>query len=242
MVVSAAVLFVCFISPSYSADAGSKPLSFATMDLEPYGFVDGMGNRPGLVREIHAAIAAKAGFEYSDMVMPLKRMLKQILRGQSDCGTFIRTEWNKSNYDTVAEIFSEFESVVVTRGDLPITRLEDLHGRLLALPRGSYVGYPVSEDPKIQRYFTNGYRQSAVIMKAGRVDAIAGSAVSLFYNLRRVGMTRKEFGGVLVFDRHPLWLHCSKGKLPAKQQERLRAAAGSLQKDGVFDRIVQSYR
>ncbi len=237
-----AVVFGLVVIQLLAAATQAEPLRFATMDMEPYGFAHPSETRPGLITEIHAVIAARASLDYSDSVTPFKRMVKQILRGQSDCGTFMRTDWSHSNFELVAEIHEGFESVIVTRAGIDISHMEDLYGHLLALPRGTYVGSPVSDDPEIRRHRTNGYAQSARIFKAGRVDAIAGSAISLFYNLALVGMGRDDFGGVFVFDRRPLWLHCAKGKLSEPTLARLRIAANALRREGIFDHIITSYR
>ena len=171
--------------PTTDAHGKTETLHFATLHLEPYGFLGGEGAPRGIFQKIHATIARRAGFEFSDTVMPIKRALKAILRGTSDCGVFIRTRRNEEIYDHVAKVRDRFDSVIVTRSEFHITRVDGLNGHVLALPRGSYAGYSITESSKISRYLTNGYAQSARLLKAGRVDAIAGSAVSIFFNLHR---------------------------------------------------------
>ena len=57
--------------PITDAWAHLEPLRFATLDLEPYGYPDGKGARPGIFREINTAIATRAGLPFTDVVMPL---------------------------------------------------------------------------------------------------------------------------------------------------------------------------
>ncbi|HIF10605.1 MAG TPA: transporter substrate-binding domain-containing protein [Sneathiellales bacterium] len=124
---------------------------------------------------------------------------------------------------------------------MPITRIKDLHGRNLALPRGSYVGFPIATDPEIRRFSTNGYAQSARLLKAGRVDAIAGTALSIYYHLSVMKMGRTDIGGILSFASKPVWLHCAKRQLSEKLVVRMRQATNSLRKEGAFRRMLDRY-
>ncbi len=141
----------------------------------------------------------------------------------------------------MAEVVDSFESVIVTRKVLSIARVEDLHGQLLALPRGSYKEFPIATDPNIRRYPTNGYEQSAKLLKAGRVDAIAGTALSIYHNLSILSMSRKDVGVILPFDSKPVWLQCAKQQLSDELIARLQQATDSLRAEGVFRRLVEQY-
>ncbi len=199
-----------------------ETVRFATMDFAPYAIVDGKDGRRGLFMDMDAAIADKAEVNMTDTILPVARVMKNLEHGVSDCAVFLLSPWSRAKFVAVAEAIGRFESIVVTRKGLPIKRIEDLYGRLLALPRGSYPDFPISTDPNILRYHTKGYAQSARILKAGRVDAIAGTAIGIFHNLSNLNMTRKDIGGVLAFDHKPIWLLCTKNKMSDEIIARLR--------------------
>lgn len=219
-----------------------RPLRFATMELEPYGLPEQDEMFPGLFREVNASIARGAGLHAVDQLMPLKRMLKSLERGERDCGILLLTPYLRTRLQAVAEIRRQFDSLLITRRGLKIDNLEQLRGYLLGLPRGSYVGHPVADDTAIRRLPTNGYAQSAILLQAGRVDAIAGSGFSVLHNLGRLGMRRSDVGSVIVFDSHPLWLQCVPGRLPAALQSALAESAARLQRSGRMDEIFARYR
>ncbi len=227
-----------FALPLPNLEAGEKNLRFATMHLEPYGFLANKESRTGIFQKIHSAIAEKANFQFTDTVLPIKRMLKQIKLGVSDCGIILQTPLNKTLLDQVAEIRSKFKSIIVTRLGLKIKDAAGLSGYSLAIPRGSFDGYFISNSPTISKLYTNGYAQSSRLLKAGRVDAIAGSAVSIIYNLHQLAITKNDIGDVLVFDEKPLWLQCTKDRLSKNEIARLRKAANVLSKEGLFDRLL----
>lgn len=217
------------------ADMGT--LRFATMNLEPYGFDANQDNRRGLFQKLHAAIAERAGFRFTDTVLPIKRAIKQINLGVSDCGIMLRTGWMEDNLDQIAEIKPKFESIIVSRPGFTINTDKDLDGHSLAIPRGSFEGYYIHASPLITRYFTNGYAHSSRLLKAGRVDAIAGSAVSLIYNMRQQNLTTNDVGSIVVFDETPLWLHCTRGIISISAGKRLRDAVTALRNEGFIDRL-----
>ncbi len=221
--------------------ARAAPVRFMTVELAPYGINDGQAGKRGLIVDIDAAIAARSGVAIVDSVRPIARVMKSLESGTADCAVFLRTAWSKARFIAVAKIYDSFASIVVSRKGLPIARISDLHGRLLALPRGSYVDFEITTDPEIKRHFTNGYSQSARMLKAGRVDAIAGTALSIYHNLAELQMRRKDLGSFFTFDRKPIWLQCTKKPDLETPIARLRRAANALRAEGVFRQLRESY-
>lgn len=225
-------------APKY-AIAG--PVRFVTMNFAPYALDQNNPDRRGFVVDIHAAIAARAGIEITDNVLPIARLMKNLERGMSDCSVFLLSPWSKANFVPVAEVMGRFPSIIVTRKGLPIKRVKDLQGRNLALPRGSYREFPIATDPKIQRQETSGYEQSARLLKAGRVDAIAGTALSIYHYLKVMELGRQDVGGVLPFDHKPIWLQCKKQHLSDDIISKLEKATDSLRTEGVFEKLRDRY-
>jgi ABC-type amino acid transport substrate-binding protein len=220
--------------------AQSVQIRFGTFELAPYGFHDGENSRRGMLRDVNGAIAAKAGLSSNDVVMPLKRINKELQKGVIMCASFIPSAWSSKALTQVAEIYADFKSVVIPRKRLTVSRLEDLHERSIAIPRGAYTGFQITEDAKIRRHLTNGYDQSALLLKAGRVDAMVGSDIAVYHSLRQAGLAKSDAGAPFVFLKSTIWLQCQKNVDPALI-ERLRGAANSLRRDGVFDRLRIAY-
>ena len=121
-----------------------------------------------MLRDINAAVSERAGLTYTDIIMPLKRIHKELVKGSIACATFIPAAWSKLDMIQVAEISANVDSIIVPKKGLAVRGLEDLYGLTIAIPRGSYSGMKIMTDPKINRVLTNGYNQSAAILRAGR--------------------------------------------------------------------------
>ncbi|MBT3536461.1 MAG: transporter substrate-binding domain-containing protein [Rhodospirillaceae bacterium] len=222
------------------AASQSAQICFGTFDLPPYGFYDDKNPRRGMLRDMNSAVAERASLTYTDRVMPLKRINKELVKGGVTCATFLPVPWTKRDLIQVAEIIPNLDSIVVPRKGLSITRLEDLFGLTIAAPRGSYAGTPIMTNPNINRLLTNGYNQSAAILKAGRVDAMAGSEIAVYHSLSVAGVSTSDMGKPFIFLKSPLWLQCRKDTNPA-HIERLREAAVQLRAEGAFDQIMAHY-
>jgi len=219
----------------------AEPVRFATFDFAPYALRDDPQGRLGLFIDIDRAIASRANITIIDSVLPIARALKNMERGVSDCSVFVLTSWSKDNFIPVAKINDRLETVIVTRRGLTINSIEDLHGHRLAIPRGSFRDLPISTDPDIQKFYTNGYEQSVRLLKAGRVDAIAGSELSILHYLSIGEMGRKDIGEIFAFERKQLWLQCARDQLSSEMISKLQQATDSLRMEGVFDNLLKRY-
>lgn len=234
------MLTVLFAAPFNISVAGEVQIQFGTFDLPPYAFYDGDGRGRGMLREINSEISDKAGLTHADRVMPLKRVHKELVKGDVACATFVPAPWSKSDLVQVAEITSELTSIIVPKKGLVISNFEDLHGLTMAIPRGSYSGMAVMTDPNIKRLLTNGYTQSAAILKAGRVDIIVGTDVAIYHSLGIAGVSKKEIGTPFVFLKSPLWLQCRKDVNPVHIAKLCRAPE-QLHAEGVLAQIMSRY-
>ena len=231
------VLFISFaIKPMFA-----ETVKFGTFDFAPYVLHDDPEGRLGLFVDITAAIAARAGIASTNSVLPIARVVKNMEHGVSDCAVIVQTPWTKVNFIQVAEIHNRLDIVVVTRPGLSISSIEDLHGLRLAMPRGAFRDLPVSTDPDIEQVLTKSYQQSIRMLTAGRVDAIAGSAISIFHYFSDEDMTRADIGVVFPFERNTLWLQCAKGQLSDEILTRLDHATAALREEGVFEGLVTHY-
>jgi len=221
--------------------AFAEPIKFATVDYVPYVLHDDIHGRLGLLADVNAAIAERAGISISDEVLPMARAMKNLERNVTDCIVFARTPWSEEKFQPVAEVLDRFDAAIFTRAGLSIAQVEDLHGKRLAIPRGSFSDSPISSDPNIERVVTNDYEQSVRLLKAGRVDAIAGSELSIFYYFSVEEMKREDIGSILTIIHASLWLHCAKGLLADDVVMQLQQATDALRSEGAFDRLVQRY-
>lgn len=236
------VIIVVLLLPLLPPRAGaeSPQIRFGTFDLPPYALHARGDGRRGMLRDFNAAVAKHAGLTHIDRIMPLKRIHKELVKGGVACSTFIPAAWSKRDLIQVAEITANVDSIVVPKKGLAVRRLQDLYGLTIAIPRGSYHGMDIMTDPKIKRVLTNGYNQSAAILRAGRVDAMVGSDIAVYHSLRAAGVAKVDIGRPFVFLKLPLWLQCRRDVDPG-HIESLRRAARQLRAEGAFENIRAQY-
>ncbi|NIZ62634.1 hypothetical protein DL239_16810 [Sedimentitalea sp. CY04] len=236
----AIVLFV-LITSFASKPMLAETVKFGTFDFPPYALHNDPEGRLGLFVDISNAITARAGISTTNSILPIARVVKDMERGVSDCAIIVQTPWTKENFLQVAEIHNRLDIIVVTRPGLSISSIEDLHGQRLAIPRGSFKNLPISTDSDIKQVPTNSYLQSLNMLRAGHVDAIAGSAISTFHIFSIENITRADIGVVFPFEQNSLWLQCAKGQLSKDVLTKLERATRALKLEGIFEDLVTRY-
>lgn len=239
-----ALFLICSASVCAFAETPEGLLKFVVADLPPLGIADPDEVKlygPGAFAESAIAVSRESGMQFEYTYLPLKRVFRRLQAGTHDCTILLRTPYIGEFADAVVEILPEFPSVVITRRNVQIAQLSGLKNLKLAIPRGAFTGFPVAEDPSFNRYWSSGYAQSAKLFQAGRVDAIAGTALSLFFNLNRIGVGQSDIGSMIVFDQKPVWLQCAKGRVTPGMRTALADAVTRLRRRDAFSRIFEKY-
>ncbi len=235
-------LMLPFAIALFGANASiADPVEFGTFDLAPYVLHDDPEGRPGLFMEITTAIADRADVPVANSVLPIARVIKNLERGLTDCVVALETPWTVEHLIQVSEIHDQLEIIIATRPGFEISQLSDLRGQRLAIPRGTFRGSPVMAEPDIEHVLTNGYEQSIDLLRAGRVDAIAGTALSLYHSFTTENLKRPEVGAVLPVESNSLWLQCVKDQVSDDQLAKLDQATSALREEGAIDAFLQRY-
>ncbi|SMP12224.1 substrate-binding periplasmic protein [Shimia sagamensis] len=219
----------------------AETVEFGTFDFAPYVLHDDPEGRLGLFVDITTAIADRAEVPIINSVLPIARVIKNLEHGLTDCVVALETPWTLEHLIQVSEIHDRMEIIFATRPQLDITGISDLHGRRLAIPRGTFRGSPVTTEPDIERVLTNGYEQSIDLLRAGRVDAIAGTAVSLYHSFATENVTRGDIGVVVPVENNSLWLQCAKGQVSNDILAKMDQATTALRDEGAIEAFVQRY-
>jgi len=219
----------------------ADPVRFSTIDYAPYALTGDALGRDGLIVDIVSVTAEQARLEHINSVLPISRVIKDLASGVADCGVFLQTGPSKAAYEQVAKIYDRFDTVIVARAGLTLTSVDDLKGSRLAIPRGSFEGSSILEDPEIKIVLTNDVAQSVALLVAGRVDAVSGTELSILYELSLLETGRDVLGEVFTYERQEMWLQCAKDQLPEIEVEGLRQAANALREGGAYADIMRAY-
>lgn len=236
-----AFLFVIFVqvTPAFSQNTPVK--EFVVFHLPPYGYQSNQGHSKGIFIDLAELLGERAGIPVNSKVLPLKRMFFHLDEERADCSIFLKTDWSMVRYDMVAPLIEDFDTIIFSRNTDPIKRIEDLKGARVAAPLGSRFGNAFDQNPNIDIFRSMDYQHSAKLMKVGRVDAIIGTRLSLYYSLKKAELDPAELAPPLIYRTGSVWLQCRRDALREDERERFRKAALSLLGGPEIDALINRY-
>ncbi|MDV7340788.1 transporter substrate-binding domain-containing protein [Terasakiella sp. A23] len=210
----------------------------ATIQQIPYSFIDKNGREAGYLYDVAKAILREAGYVDDVQMLPLKRMQNELQRGDVSFGILASTPYVVKHYDVVEPLGLNLDAGVLPRAGVEVYSYEDLMGLRIATPFGLKINDRFDNDSTLSKFETKDYNQSTIIMKRGRVDAIAGGVESITYNARINGYdVDGMFGTPLIFQDYEIALIKQKKFSDEKVIDRLRIAVRRLRDAGVFKEI-----
>jgi polar amino acid transport system substrate-binding protein len=190
---------------------------------------------------MNEAILKEGGFSGESRVVPTKRLTRQMQAKITDCSLFHRTPWSETNLLPVAAIGQTLHTLIIAKKEVNISRYEDLKEIPIATLRGSHYGHRFDHDDQLEKLYTEGYLQSIRLLKAGRVGAVIGTDLSLYFVIKKVGIALNDLADPLVLTSRPIWLHCSRQLTDTLPIDRIRQAVVDLRERGFFQNIVDQY-
>ena len=236
-----AVLVLIWGTPVYSSDASTDRVNIGVIGLAPYAFVAADGEVKGYGVDVTSKIREEVKLPGQDSVLPLKRLHRELLNDTVDCTILARVTISERRYEMLTPIGKEIESVVIPRAGIRIGSYSDLKELAIAVPRGVRLNDQFDADDSLNKFISNGYRQSALLLQRRRVDAIYGVLDSYLFNMRNIGMKRREIGKPYIFNKAPLWLMCRKNYRNEKVKKRLIEATDKIRDQGIFKEIIAGY-
>ncbi|MCJ2165659.1 MULTISPECIES: transporter substrate-binding domain-containing protein [unclassified Pseudodesulfovibrio] len=228
------LLSLCLFPLSVSAES----LHIATIDLPPYGFLDGK-EATGLCYELGNAIAREAGLEPENQLLPLARGMKNIANGSADMIIMLPNKEISVSADNLGPILPS-EIVVFGLAQTPLRTVKDLRGKVVAFVRGSrYFTCNFSEIGAIL-YPLHGYEQGLKMLLNKRVDAVMGPKLGLYYTAQKTGLPRRAFGRPLTLCAAQGSVFLSK-KVDSAVAARISAAVEHLVKTGRVQQLIDKY-
>ena len=111
----------------------------------------------------------------------------------------------------------------------------------LAMTRGTRFSDRIDNNSRFIKVFTTNYEQSLVLLKAGRVDAVIGTSVSLDYLLKYTGEPEGGMAPPLIINSKSLALYCHKSVLDDERLERLRTIVKRMHDSGEIRSVFNDY-
>lgn len=227
--------------PVYSSESAEFTLNMGILELAPYAYAAKDGATKGYMVEMVREIREAVNFPGQDDVLPIKRLHQELKSGSVDCTIMARVLYNEDRYDMLAPLGKHIESVLVYKLGVDIHSYDDLAGLLIAVPNGVNLDARFDKDDSLNKVATSGYLQTTKMLQRGRIDAMLGVWDSYLFNMKNIGMSRKEIGGRFVFNKVPLWLMCRRDFQNEPVKERLIDTIEILRTRGVFEEIISRY-
>jgi polar amino acid transport system substrate-binding protein len=222
------------LPPGPLAAAEPGPLRIETIQSEPFGRVGPQGPG-GLMYDIGMLIAQRAGLTAQNRVVPYARTVRSLHNGVSDMVLRFSNDELKAVAVQVAPVL-ELPTVLVSRQEAPLQRLEDVSRGPLAVPR-SFPLPPGWQGRQLQ--WVNNNEHAIQMLMGKRVDAAYGSNLGLFGAARGLGLRMQQFARPLPVERQAFWLHLSRRSATPELLERLAKAVEALQRDGSIARLYR---
>lgn len=234
-------LFISFWLFVSFSQCVAETLKVATINLAPFGFIDSNGISRGIFYDLANRIAEEASISVQNNVLPYARVLHELERGSADITILLPNERIKE-IAFVLEPVMTLENVVIGLHGIRYQHYEDLWGKTLGSIREAIYDETVSDNERIQIFYTNSYQQSIRMLLAKRFDGIIGVKRSINFELSNLGHPPDVLGTPMHLNKREAWVHISKAsRLSKKTLERVRGAVKKLVNTGHIEQVLTRY-
>jgi len=160
----------------------------AASDYPPYLYRDRQGNWAGLNRDVLATISSMSGLQFDYVPSAsIADSLQALKAGNADMNTTLSENPERKAFLGFSHAFGGQGWVFVVRGNgPPVASLEDMAGRVLALPRQHALESSLREEyPNIILRLVDTYDQARDLVRRGEADATLDSEVSAWRSVGR---------------------------------------------------------
>jgi len=181
-----------------------------------------------------------AGYIPDNTILPYARVLQTLMTGSADMSILFTNDAVAKSSDQLFPI-SATKNVVIGLIGSNYNHLSDLHGKTVARVRQASYDDAFNADKLINKYATSGYEQSLKMLRAGRVQAIVGSEMSIYSTWRQLGYSADTLGEPLILNSKESYLQFSKQSKHKAAKDKIMNAAKNLKRRGDIDKIIGDY-
>jgi len=222
------------------AQSMKNDVAMITMKQKPYGFILADGSFTGVLYDILNEIIRESGVGQVNQIIPPKRLVFQLRSNKKTCSLVADSPSSVSSFDFIEPIGYELITGILPRAGLNLIDHEDLKGLTIAVPLGIDIKDTIKNDINFFIISPPQYINAIGMLHKGRVDGIAGAISTLKYIGLAEGMTTKDFGRELVFQRNYVHLVCTYA-ISRDTRQMLRRAVVKLKENGTIKDILKRY-
>lgn len=235
------IALIIFTSNSVLAKDNNSCLNLHVIKNSPLGFTNEDGHEGGEHFDYLSAIEVDSNICINKLILPYPRIWGSIKSGGHDGGIVFKSASRSAYVDYVA-IIRTVKTTVIPAKRIELNSYEDLKLIRIGKVRGTHLSSEFDNNNALNVIEVTTYDQATQMLKHGRIDAIAGSALVLSYQLMKhnaldiVDISRK-----ITLGEKEQWLQLTKNAVAPEKIVALRESIARLKKTGVFDSIMDKY-
>lgn len=229
------------ISFQVSASPTKNCLDFHVIHSEPIGYINKKGLPTGVHWEYLEAISQHSGLCMNLKLMPYARIWESVKHGNHDGGIIFKSN-NRDKLVEYVEHIQTVPTVVIPLKGIEINTYKDLKNLTIGTMRGVHLSKRFDNDKNLNLVEVINFEQETRMINANRLDAIAGNAYALIYQLEKFDVINKvSLANQLKLGEKEQWLQFSKKSLKLEHSLLLKSSINELKEQGVFRDILLKY-
>ncbi len=231
------------------AESAPQLLRIAVIEVgKPTGYLD-RGRPAGTYYDISDLLFQHLGHPYQLEMVPYKRMVQGLNKGQYDCAIFFTSPERSRRYTQVGEVIRKEVIAVIApprSGEAPlqVRSVADMEGLEVGYIRGAGLGRTfgkeIHSNERIRKQGVDSYSSGLKMLQTGRIDLFIGGreTIESIYDHQ---------GRYLKLMEKSSWLQCSRhsslGKTELAQlQQRLKQMQDDALGEASIAAIMRRYR
>ncbi|MBL4838498.1 MAG: transporter substrate-binding domain-containing protein [Kordiimonadaceae bacterium] len=207
--------------------------------IGPFGFMED-GKIEGSQVEFYKALAALTGYNIEVSLVNYKRVQFLLKSGYFDLAMIFKAP-HLNEFSTPIIELEALPNIIIGLQGTEIKSLKALETMTVAALRGGVFDQMFSTHKNWQSITANSYEHSVRLLLKGRVDAMVGTLDGVIFHLQRAGVTPDMLGSPFELDTQEMTLYASHASKLNGDYEIMKAATQQMQKDGLTERIRQSF-
>lgn len=234
-------VWVALSFASLIAIADDNCMSMYIIEQVPAGYLDENDQPTGVHWQYLERIEQRSGICMNKQIVPYARVWKSFESGQLD-GSIIFRSPDREEIVAGVSLVRPINVIVAARKGIEIHDYDDLAGLTIAKTRGTQLNPRFDADTSLNIIEVDDYEQAAKMFKAGYVDAVAGGAILMMYQLMQYnGAETINLSGTFKLGIREQWFLLSQSSQFLHQIPALKQAVEDLKSEGVLDEILTAH-
>jgi ABC-type amino acid transport substrate-binding protein len=240
------VKYICcsvFLVLSFIANSSpqSACLNFHVIHSEPIGYINEKGSATGVHWEYLEALREHSGLCINIKLMPYARIWKSMESGGHDGGIIFKSK-SRDKIVNYAGHIQTVPTVVIPLKGKKLYDYDDLQNLIIGSMRGIHLSKRFDNDKSLNLVELVSFEQSTRMVSLKRLDAIAGNAFALIYQIEKYGVLDKiDLYNQLKLGEKEQWLQFSHKSQHLTYLPTLQKSIVELKESGVFRSILYKY-